>query len=83
MVNSVERENSQPITSLYVILPSLPNTANYKVPRIAARFCYHYSETNKNLPSVMQKLNHISACVSDDISNTTRVSDDTSESIRL
>ena len=51
----VERENSRPITSWHVILPSPQNTANYKAPRIAARFCYHYLETNRNLPSVMQK----------------------------
>ena len=51
----VERENSRPITSWHVILPSPQNIANYKAPRIAARFCYHYLETNRNLPSVMQK----------------------------
>ena len=51
----VERENSWPITSWNVTLPSPQNTANYKAPHIAARFCYHYSETNKNLPSVIQK----------------------------
>ena len=51
----VEGENSRPIPSWHVILPSLQNTTNYKVPCIAARFCYHYSETNRNLPSVMQK----------------------------
>ena len=49
----IEGENSKPITSWHVILPSPQNTANYKAPRIAARFCYHYSETNRNLPSVM------------------------------
>ena len=41
---SVERENSRPITSWHVILPSPQDTANYKAPRIAARFCYNYSE---------------------------------------
>ena len=51
----VERENSRPITSWHVILPSPQNTVNYKALRIAARFCYHYSKTNRNLPSVMQK----------------------------
>ena len=51
----VERENSWPIISWHIILPSPQNTTNYKVPRIAARFCYHYLETNRNLPSVMQK----------------------------
>ena len=51
----VERENSRPIISWHVTLPSPQNTANYKAPRIAARFCYHYSETNRNLPSVMQE----------------------------
>ena len=51
----VERENSWPITSWYIILPSLQNTANYKALRTATRFCYHYSEANGNLPSVMQK----------------------------
>ena len=51
----VERENSQLITSWHVILPSPQNTANYKAPHIATRFCYHYSETNINLPSVIQE----------------------------
>ena len=51
----VERENSRPVTSWHVTLPSPQDTANYKAPRIAARFCYHYSETNRNLPSVMQE----------------------------
>ena len=59
----VERENSRPITSWHVTLPSSQDTTNYKVPRIATRFCYHYSETNRNLPSVMQKKqSHINAC---------------------
>ena len=49
----VERENSRPITSWYIKLPSPQNTVNYKASRIATRFCYHYSETNKNLPSGM------------------------------
>ena len=52
---SVERENSRPITSWHVTLSSPQNTANYKAPRIAARFCYDYSEANRNSPSVMQK----------------------------
>ena len=51
----VERENSRPITSWHVTLSSPQNTANYKVPCIAVRFCYHYSKANENLPSVMQK----------------------------
>ena len=51
----VKREKSQPITSWHVILSSPQNTTNYKAPHIAARFCYHYLETNRNLPSVMQK----------------------------
>ena len=51
----IERENSRPITSWYVTLQSPQNTANYKVPRIDARFCYHYSKTYRNLSSVMQK----------------------------
>ena len=89
----VERENSWPIISWHVILPSPQNTANYKAPRIVTRFCYHYSETNRNLPSVMQKPNHTSArvsndtssptCVSDDISNPVRVSDNTNGPIWL
>ena len=74
----VEKENSRPITSWHVTLPSPQNTVNYKVPRIATRFCYHYSETNRNLPSVMQKTNYTSARVSDDTSSLARVSDDTS-----
>ena len=89
----VKRENSWPITSWHFILLSPQNTANYKAPRIAVRFCYHYSEINKNLPSVMQKPNHRSARVRDDtssparvsdvISNPAHVSDDTSRPIRL
>ena len=50
-----ERENSRPITSRHVILRSPQNTVNYKAPHITTRFCYHYLETNRNLPSVMQK----------------------------
>ena len=72
----VKRENSRPITSWHVTLPSPQNTANYKAPCIAARFCYHYLETNRNLPSVMQKPNHTSAYVSDDTSSLARVSDE-------
>ena len=72
----VKRENSRPITSWHVTLPSPQNTANYKAPHIAARFCYHYLETNRNLPSVMQKPNHTSAYVSDDTSSLARVSDE-------
>ena len=60
---TVERENSRPITSWHVTLPSPQNSANYKAPRIAARFCYHYSEANGNLPSVMQKpITHQRTC---------------------
>ena len=51
----VERGNSWPITSWHVTLPSPQDTANYKAPHIVARFCYHYLETNRNLPSVMQE----------------------------
>ena len=90
---SVESKNSWPITSWHVILPSPQNTANYKAPHIATRFCYHYSETNRNLPSVMQKTNHTlarvsndtstSACVSDDTSSPACVSDDIGGPIRL
>ena len=72
----VERENFWPITSWHVILPSPQNTANYKMPCIAARFCYHYLEINRNFPSVMQKSNHTSARVSNDTSNLARVSND-------
>ena len=58
-----EKENFRPITSWHVTLSSPQNTTNYKAPRIATRFCYHYSKTNRNLPSVMQKTkSHISAC---------------------
>ena len=78
IIPSVERENSWPITSWHVILPSPQDTANYKAPRIATRFCYHYLETNRNLSSVMQKTNHTSARVSDDTSSPARVSNDTS-----
>ena len=94
----VERENSRPIISWHIILPSPQNTANYKVPRIAARFCYHYLETNRNYHYLetnrnLQKPNHTSArvsndtnspaCVSNDICNPTRVSNDISGPIRL
>ena len=59
----VEKENFRPITSWHVTLPSPQDAANYKVPRIATRFCYHYSETNRNLPSVMQKpITHQRTC---------------------
>ena len=53
------------------------------MPRIAARFCYHYLETNRNyhyletnrnLPSVMQKPNHTSARVSNDTNSPACVS---------
>ena len=47
------------------------------------RVCYHYSKTNRNLPSVMQKPNHTSARVSDDTSCLTHVSDDTSNLARV
>ena len=83
IIPSVERENSWPITSWHVILPSPQDTANYKAPRIATRFCYHYLETNRNLSSVMQKTNHTLAHVSDDTSSPARVSDDISRPIRL
>ena len=79
----VERENSWPITSWHVTLPSSQDITNYKVPRIATRFCYYYSETNRNLPNVMQKTNHTSARVSDDTSSPARVSDDIGGLIRL
>ena len=51
----IERENSRPITSWHVTLLSPQDTANYKAAHITARFCYHYSETNRNLPSVIQE----------------------------
>ena len=70
-------------TSWHAILPSSQNKANYKAPRIAARFCYHYSKTNRNLPSVMQKPNYTSARVSDDTSSPTRVSDDICNPARI
>ena len=78
-----EKENFRPITSWHITLPSPQNAANYKVPRIATRFCYHYSETNRNLPSVMQKTNHTLTCVSDDISSPAPVNDDTSSPARV
>ena len=53
--NVIERKNFRPIISRHIILSSPQNIANYKAPRIAARFCYHYSKTNRNLPSVMQE----------------------------
>ena len=80
---SVEKENSRPIISWHVTLSSPQNTANYKASRIAARFCYHYLETNKNFPNVMQKNNHTSMRVSDDISSPARVSDNTSNLKRV
>ena len=79
----VEKKNSRPITNWHVTLPSPQNTVNYKVPRIATRFCYHYSETNINLPSVMQKTNHTSTRVSDDTSGLAHVSDDIGGPIKL
>ena len=53
------------------------------MPRIAARFCHHYSETNRNLPSVMQKPNHTLAHVSDDTSSLARVSDEICNLVRV
>ena len=80
----IERENSRPITNWHVTLPSPQDIANYKTPRIATRLCYHYLETNRNLPSVMQKKkNHTSARVSDDTSSSARVSDGTSSPVRI
>ena len=66
----VEKENSQPITSWHIILPNQQNATNYKAPRTTTRFCYHYSKTNRNLPSVIEigawnackNQSHISAC---------------------
>ena len=52
--NGVKRENSQPITSWHIILPSPQNIANNKAPRTATKFCYHYSETSRKLPSVIK-----------------------------
>ena len=83
IIPSVERENSWPITSWHVILPSPQDTANYKAPHIATRFCYHYLETNRNLSSVMQKTNNTSGHVSNDISNPAHVSDDTYNPARI
>jgi len=48
------KTHSQPMTSWHIILPSPQNIANYKVPRTTTRFCYHYSETNINLLSVIE-----------------------------
>ena len=63
VVPIVERENSRPITSWHVTLSSPQNTANYRAPCIAARFCYHYLEANRNLPSVMQEpITHQRTC---------------------
>ena len=59
----VEKKNFWPITSWHIILPSPQNTANYKAPRTATRFCYHYSKANGNLLSVMQKpITHQRTC---------------------
>ena len=52
--HTIERENSRSITSEHNILPSPQNTTNYKAPRIATRFYCHYSETNRNLPSIIE-----------------------------
>ena len=50
------REGKIPdLSQANIILLSSQNTANYKAPRIATRFYYHYSKTNRNLPSVMQE----------------------------
>ena len=53
-VRFVKRENSQLITSYYIILPSSQNTANYKVPRTTSGFYCHNSKTNRNLSSVTE-----------------------------
>ena len=52
--HTVERENSRHISSEHNILSSPQNTTSYKAPCTATRFCCHYSETNKNLPSVIE-----------------------------
>ena len=78
---SVERENFRLITSWHIILQNPQSTANYKMPRTATRFCYRYSQKfakccwNKGI-KCMQKTNHTSTRVSDDISSPTRVSND-------
>ena len=62
-IDIVERENSRPITNWHVTLPSPQVIANYKALCIATGLCFHYLETNRNLPSVMQKKqSYISAC---------------------
>ena len=68
--DTVKRENSRPIISWHTILQSSQSTTNYKVPRTTTRFCYHYSKTNRNLPSIIEietqkackNQSHISAC---------------------
>ena len=82
-MQGVEGENSRPITSWHVTLPSPQDTANYKAPRITARFCYHYSETNRNLPKCHARTNHTSARVSNDTSTSARVSNDTNSPTRV
>ena len=82
-MQGVEGENSRLITSWHVTLPSPQDTANYKAPRITARFCYHYSETNRNLPKCHARTNHTSARVSNDTSTSARVSNDTSNPARV
>ena len=50
----VERENSQPIISWHIILPSPQSIANYKVQRTTTSFYHHHSETSKILPGVIE-----------------------------
>ena len=51
---SIKRENSQPITSWHIILPSSQSMTNYKTSHIATSFHYSHSETNRDLSSGIQ-----------------------------
>ena len=49
-----ERVNFRPIISWHIILLGPQRMVNYKAPCTATSFYYHYSETNRDLPSVLE-----------------------------
>ena len=54
LIISIERENSQPITSWHIILPSPQSTANFEASCTTTSFYHHHSGTNRNFPSVLK-----------------------------
>ena len=58
----VERENFRPITSWHIILPSSQNIANYKEPRIVARFSITAQKPIEICQVSCKNQSHISVC---------------------